>query len=213
MPTLERAFTEVVRRHEALRTVFRLVDGEPRQIVQPPYPVRIEMRRHPRPRRRARGRGDASARPSPARARGRSTWPTGRCVRVHLIRVSEADYALLVNMHHIVTDGWSMPIVMREMDELYDAYARGLPYPLPRAGGPVPGLQRLAARVPRRATRCAQQVDYWRSHLEGAPTLELPTDRPRPPVLTYRGSIYRFVWPAALTRAHPRGGGGDGRRP
>jgi amino acid adenylation domain-containing protein/non-ribosomal peptide synthase protein (TIGR01720 family) len=112
--------------------------------------------------------------------------------------VSDADYALLVNVHHIVTDGWSMPIVMREMDELYEAYRRGLPYPLKELEVQYPDYSAWQREFLTGDT-LRQQVDYWRNHLEGAPTLELPTDRPRPPVQSYRGSIYRFVWPAALT--------------
>jgi amino acid adenylation domain-containing protein/non-ribosomal peptide synthase protein (TIGR01720 family) len=197
VPTLERALSEVVRRHEALRTVFRLVDGEPRQIVQPPYAVKIE-------------RGDIrgpDGEPADEETIRRSITregarpfdlANGPLVRVHLIRVSEADFALLVNVHHIVTDGWSMPIVMREMDELYEAYARGLPYPLKELEIQYPDYSAWQREFLTGDT-LRQQVDYWRGHLEGAPTLELPTDRPRPPVLTYRGSIYRFVWPAALT--------------
>ena len=197
VPTLERAFSEIVRRHEALRTVFRLVDGEPRQIVQPPYDVRIE-------RGDIRGPGGEPAdeetlRETISREGGRPfDLAHGPLVRVHLIRVSEADCALLVNIHHIVTDGWSMPIVMREMDELYEAYARGLPYPLAELPIQYPDYSAWQREYLTGDT-LREQVDYWRNHLEGAPTLELPTDRPRPPVLTYRGSIYRFVWPASLT--------------
>ncbi|HEU0013594.1 MAG TPA: amino acid adenylation domain-containing protein [Longimicrobium sp.] len=193
---LERAFTEVVRRHEALRTVFRLVDGEPKQIIQPPYPIHAEIEdiRGPggRPtdeqtiRRRI---SDEGARPFDLAA--------GPLLRVKLFRVSDPDYALLINVHHIVTDGWSMPIIMREMEELYDAYSHGRPSPLPELEiqyADYSAWQRgwLAGDTLRR------QLEYWHNHMAGAPTLELPTDRPRPPVLSHRGSMYRFVWPGSL---------------
>ncbi len=197
VPTLERAFSEIIRRHEALRTVFRLVDGEPRQIVQPPYELKIEMGDIRGPNGEA--ADEQTIRQTITREAARPfDLAQGPLVRVHLVRVSEADYALLVNVHHIVTDGWSMPIIMREMDELYEAYARGLPYPLQELEIQYPDYSAWQREFLTGDT-LRQQVDYWHDHLLGAPTLELPTDRPRPPVLSYRGNIYRFVWPAALT--------------
>jgi len=197
VPTLERAISEVVRRHEALRTVFRAVDGEPRQIVQPPYDLRIEMDD-------IRGPDGAPADEEAIRlaiARlGIQPFDLSRgpLVRVHLVRVSQADYALLVNVHHIVTDGWSMPIVMREMEELYEAYAHGRPYPLAELPIQYPDYSAWQREYLTGETLRAQ-LDYWRGHLQGAPTLELPTDRPRPATQSYRGAMYRFVWPASLT--------------
>ncbi|HEU0299143.1 MAG TPA: amino acid adenylation domain-containing protein [Longimicrobium sp.] len=194
---MERAFTELIRRHESLRTVFRAVDGEPKQIVQPPYPVKVAVSD-------ARGPGGEPVGEEELRARIRdeSMRPfdlaEGPLLRVDVIRVSEADSVLLVNVHHIVTDGWSMPIVTREMDELYEAYARGLPYPLKPLEVQYPDYSAWQREYLTGET-LQRQVDYWRGHLRGAPTLELPTDRPRPPVLSYRGGMHRFVWPAALT--------------
>ncbi|MBW3571399.1 MAG: amino acid adenylation domain-containing protein, partial [Gemmatimonadetes bacterium] len=197
IPTLERAYTEILRRHEALRTVFRLVDGEPKQIVQPPYPFKVELldirgpQGQPAPEREVRETvSRESARPF--------DLANGPLVRVHLLRVSEADYALIVNVHHIVTDGWSMPIIMREMDEFYHAISRGLPDPLPRLEVQYPDYS-VWQREYLTGDTLRRQVEYWRDHMAGAPTLDLPTDRPRPPVLSYRGGIHRFVWPAALS--------------
>jgi amino acid adenylation domain-containing protein len=196
VPTLERAFSEILGRHESLRTVFRLVDGEPRQIVQPPQPFRVETMDIRGPNGEA-----ASEREIRAIVAEVGGLPfdlaNGPLVRVHVVRVSQADCALILNVHHIVTDGWSMPIITREMDELYHAFSRGLPDPLPR-----PELQYPDYAVWQRdfltGDTLRRQLDYWRGHMAGAPTLELPTDRPRPPTLSYRGALYRFVWPAAL---------------
>ncbi|HEU4453278.1 MAG TPA: amino acid adenylation domain-containing protein [Longimicrobium sp.] len=197
VPMLERAFSEVVRRHEALRTVFRLIDGEPKQIVQPPFPVRARVTD-------LRGPAGEPASEELIRRRvseeGASSFDLaeGPLLRVDLFRVSDADYALLVNVHHIVTDGWSMPIIFREMEELYEAYARGEPSPLPEL--PVQYADYSAwQREFLTGETLRKQVDYWRRHMEGAPTLEIPTDRPRLPVLSHRGGIHRFMWPAALT--------------
>ncbi|HEX2078686.1 MAG TPA: amino acid adenylation domain-containing protein [Longimicrobium sp.] len=195
--TMERVFTELIRRHESLRTVFRVVDGEPKQIVQPPYPMTVSVMDVRGP-----SGEPVSEEALRAKIREESMRPfdlaEGPLVRVHLIRVSEPDCVLLVNIHHIVTDGWSMPIVTREMDELYEAYARGLPYPLKPLEVQYPDYSAWQREYLTGDT-LRRQVDYWRGHLQGAPTLELPTDRPRPPVLSYRGGMYRFVWPASLT--------------
>jgi amino acid adenylation domain-containing protein/non-ribosomal peptide synthase protein (TIGR01720 family) len=196
VPTLERTWTEIVNRHESLRTVFRLVDGEPRQVVLPPHPVPIEQLD-------LRGPGGEPAPEQDVRRTisrlGAQPFDlaTGPMLRLHLIRVSNADSALLINVHHIVTDGWSMPIIMREMDELYHAYAHGLPYPLQPLEVQFPDYS-VWQREYLTGETLRRQVDYWRGHLQGVPVLELPTDRPRPPVLTYRGTMYRFVWPASL---------------
>ncbi|HYR06331.1 MAG TPA: amino acid adenylation domain-containing protein, partial [Longimicrobium sp.] len=196
-PVLERAFTEILRRHESLRTVFRLVDGEPRQIVQPPYPFKVETGDIRGP------NGEAAPeheiRDVIARLGGLPfDLANGPLVRVHLVRVSEADYALILNVHHIVTDGWSMPIITREMDEMYHAISRGLPDPRERLDIQYPDYS-VWQRDYLTGETLRKQLDYWHRHMAGAPTLELPGDRPRPPVLSYRGGMYRFVWPAALT--------------
>ena len=197
--TLEKAFTEIVRRHESLRTVFRMVDGEPRQIILDPFPITVEQDDLRGPdgedadeesvRRRI---GIEGARPFDLSA--------GPLVRVGLFRVSRADCALLVNIHHIVTDGWSMPIVTREMDELYHAFAHGRPSPLAEVEVQYADYSAWQREYLTGAT-LQKQLDFWRTHLEGAPTLDLPTDRPRPPVLSHRGGIHRFVWPASTVRA------------
>ncbi|HEX6371581.1 MAG TPA: amino acid adenylation domain-containing protein [Longimicrobium sp.] len=198
VPTLERAFTEIITRHEALRTVYRLVDGEPRQIVQPPHPVRVDVHD-------MRGPNGEPASDEAIRARiaelGARPFDiaNGPLLRVDLIRVSEADSGLLVNVHHIATDGWSMPIVTREMEQLYEAIAHGRPSPLQPLEIQYADYS-LWQRDFLTGDTLRQQVDYWRGHLQGAPVLQLPTDRPRPPVLSYRGTMYRFVWPAAVAR-------------
>ena len=197
VPTLERAYSEVVRRHEALRTVYRLIDGEPKQIVQPPFPVRARITD-------LRGPNGEPADEDLIRRRvseeGAAPFDLaeGPLLRVDLFRVSDADYAMLLNVHHIATDGWSMPIIFREMEEVYEAYVRGEPSPLaelPLQYADYSAWQREFLT----GDTLAKQVDYWRRHMEGAPTLEIPTDRPRPPVLSHRGGIHRFMWPAALT--------------
>ena len=196
VPTLERALSEVVARHEALRTVYRVVDGQPSQVVQPPYAVRITHQD-------LRGPGGEAAAEEAVRdaivAEGVRPFDltTGPMVRAHLIRVSEADFAFVVNIHHIATDGWSMPIVFREMEQLYTAFAQGKPSPLQPLDIQYADYGAWQREYLTGAT-LQKQVDYWRSHMQGAPVLDLPTDHPRPLVSTYAGGMIRFVWPSSF---------------
>ncbi|SFV14416.1 condensation domain-containing protein, partial [Pseudoduganella namucuonensis] len=122
-------------------------------------------------------------------------------IRWSLLRLSPGEHVLLLTMHHIVSDGWSMGVLLRELTALYAAFAAGRPSPL----APLPlqyadfahwQRQWLTGDVQRR------QLDYWTAQLAGAPTLlELPTDRPRPPVQRHRGATLSFTVDAATTGA------------
>ncbi|HET7461692.1 MAG TPA: FkbM family methyltransferase, partial [Longimicrobium sp.] len=183
---LERALGEIVRRHEALRTVFANVDGSPVQVIAPfggfALPVEDlsgwnEADREAAFRRRA---GEE--------ARRAFDLSAGPLFRAALLRLHAEDHVLLVTMHHIVSDGWSMGVLQRELSALYTAYREGRESPLPAlpvqyADYAVWQRGQLAGEVLER------QLAYWRERLSGAPELlELPTDRPRPPVQTYRGA-------------------------
>ena len=197
VPTLERSFAEVVRRHEALRTVFRLVDGKPMQIVQPPtdFHIPIVDLRGPG----GEAVGDDEIRRVINEASTRSfDLQNGPLLTATLFRVSEADFALHINIHHIVTDGWAMPILWRELEEIYAAFSKGKPSPLPELTIQYPDYSQWQREWLSGET-LQKQIDYWKRHLEGAPhALEIPTDRPRPAVQTHRGGIHRFVYPASL---------------
>jgi amino acid adenylation domain-containing protein/non-ribosomal peptide synthase protein (TIGR01720 family) len=197
VPTLERALAEVVRRHEGLRTVFRLTDGKPVQIVVPPHPVPVPVEE-------LRGPGGEPATEEQIRRRASDeasipfSLDTGPLVRARLFRVSEADFVLFLNVHHIVTDGWSMPLVTREMEELYEAFRQGLPSPYPELEIHYPDYA-LWQREYLQGETLEKQLGYWKRHLEGAPAmLDLPTDRPRPAVQTHRGALLRFFFPTPL---------------
>ncbi|HEU4454419.1 MAG TPA: amino acid adenylation domain-containing protein, partial [Longimicrobium sp.] len=197
VPTLERALAEIVRRHEGLRTVFHLVDGRPVQVVVDPHPVPVPVEE-------LRGPGGEPAPEELVRRRASEeasipfSLETGPLVRARLFRVSEADCVLFLNVHHIVTDGWSMPIVTREMEELYDAFANGLPSPYPELEIHYPDYA-VWQREHLQGEVLETQLGYWTRHLEGAPAmLDLPTDRPRPAVQTHRGAMARFFFPNAL---------------
>ncbi|HEY0022716.1 MAG TPA: non-ribosomal peptide synthase/polyketide synthase [Longimicrobium sp.] len=183
---LERALGEIVRRHEALRTVFGEVDGTPVQVVAPfggfSLPVEDlsglgEADRVEAVRRRA---GEEARRPFDLAA--------GPLFRAALLRLGAEEHVLLLTMHHIVSDGWSMGVLFRELSALHTAYGAGRESPLPElavqyADYAVWQREQLAGEV------LNGQLAYWKKRLAGAPELlELPTDRPRPPVQTYRGA-------------------------
>ncbi|HEX2202457.1 MAG TPA: amino acid adenylation domain-containing protein [Longimicrobium sp.] len=194
---LERALTEIVRRHEAIRTVFRLVDGKPMQIVQPPYPFKIERVDA----RGTMGEGEAwwedVRRLAAEEGKRGFDLANGPVMRCRLTRVSDAEYLLSLTLHHIVTDGWSMPLVTIELEKLYEAFRDGKPSPLPELE-----IQFADYAVWQRdyltGENLERHLSYWRDRLVGVPPLELPTDRPRPPVWSNRGAFHRFVVSPAL---------------
>jgi len=180
---LKRAFSEVVRRHESLRTTFRSVAGEPFQVISPPQPFPLPVI-------------DLSALP-PATSERQARrlleveysfdLERGPLIRAGLLAVEDRRL-LAVSLHHIITDGWSMGILVRELAVLYEAFSRGLPSPLPE----LP-LQYVDYAVWQRqwlqGPVLETQVSYWRQQLSGAPPLlDLPIDRPRPPRQTFRGA-------------------------
>ena len=173
---LQRALQRIVQRHEALRTCFELCDGEPLQRVKPQAELVVQehdLRRHPEPESEAQRLSEAHAQIG---FDLRQEVP----VRVLLLRLAPEEYLLQVVMHHIASDGWSVGVLLEELSTLYGAYLRGEEDPLPPLSiqyADYAAWQRgwLAAG------ELAQQSQFWRDNLSGAPTLlELPTDRPRP---------------------------------
>jgi amino acid adenylation domain-containing protein len=193
---LSRALDEVVRRHESLRTTFPAVAGHPVQRVHAAADghLRTEELREPDPSRR-----DAALRARcTAEAARRLDLRDGPLFSVTLVRLDAEDHALLLLVHHIVADGWSLSVLFRELAALYDAFRRGLPSPLPE-----PRLQFADWAVWQRehfdGERGEGLVEWWRRELAGAPpVLRLPTDRPRPASLVHRGASHPFRVPAAV---------------
>ena len=187
---LERALGEVVRRHEALRTVFVTVDGRPVQRILPHAPLRLSVE-------------DLSVLPPDAREQAmrervdtESLRPfdlaTGPLFRPALLRLGAEDFVLLLMMHHIVGDGWSNGVLLREMAALYEAFAAGRSSPLPE-----PDLQFADFAVWQRTAlddgEARRRLEWWCERLRGAPTLlELPGDRPRPAARGSEGGARRI---------------------
>ena len=183
---LQRALAELVRRHEPLRTVLREVDGEPFQEVTaplvPPLPC-LDLTGLPGPR-----AADESRRRSDEIAGLPFDLTRGPVLRAALVRLAARDHALLLVLHHIVADGWSMSILVRELTALYAAFADGRPSPLPEL--PIQYADFASWQRSRlRGEALESRLGFWREKLAGAPnTLRLPTDRPRPAIQSYRGA-------------------------
>ncbi|MFL6284241.1 MAG: amino acid adenylation domain-containing protein [Pyrinomonadaceae bacterium] len=186
---LEKSLNKVVRRHEVLRTSFVEVEGEPVQVVAPEARVELPLldlstlapdEREDEARRLV---GEEAARPFDL-ARG--------VLRALLLRLSAEEHVLLVTMHHVAGDGWSMGVFVRELTALYEAYSAGEESPLqelPIQYADYATWQRewLRAEVLRR------QLSYWREQLSGAPAvLEVAPDHPRPHLKSHRGASHAF---------------------
>ncbi|HVH12053.1 MAG TPA: condensation domain-containing protein, partial [Longimicrobium sp.] len=182
---LERALAEVVRRHEALRTVVREVDGTAAQLVAPftefALPREDLSALAPAERETAlRLCVDAVA----GHVFDLSVGPLLRCA---LVRLGDGDHALLLCVHHIVFDGWSLRLLLDETWALYEAFAGGQPSSLPEPAVQY-GDWAVFQRSQGQRDAEAKQLAYWRERLAGAPELlELPADHPRPPLPSFRG--------------------------
>jgi amino acid adenylation domain-containing protein len=187
------ALAEVIHRHEALRTTFVVPVGEsgPRQVVAPPaerpLPV-IDLAGLPEPARRA-----EAGRLAAAEARRPYDLERGPLLRAALLRLGWDDHRLLLGMHHIVSDAWSMGVLLEEVSALYRAFAAERPSPLP----PLPVQYPDFAVWQRRWLQgevLEEQLAWWRRRLAGAPeVLELPADRARPAVPSLAGGVERLA--------------------
>ncbi|TCO56103.1 condensation domain-containing protein [Actinocrispum wychmicini] len=183
---LQHAVDAVIARHEALRTGVALVDGEPQQVVAPSALVALPMI-------------DCSTLDRDARLRVAVRAEAGRpfvlheppLVRMVLLRMSADEHVLVVTIHHTVCDGWSIELFFRDLARAYTAGLDGEP-PIQYADYVVWQEEHLADGGMDRL------LEYWRPQLAGVPSLDLPTDRPRPPVRTVRGAVRTESVPADL---------------
>ena len=194
---LAASLSEVVRRHAALRTTFHEVGGEPVQVIEAAAPLEIPVED-------LRGFSDPEAEAaSVIRAEVDTAFDLvrGPLVRARLLRLGEESWLLILAMHHIVTDGWSVGVLVRESAALYDAFTQGQPSPLPEL--PIQYLDfAVWQREWLRGEVLDAQLRWWREELSGTPALlELPTDRPRPATQSYRGAAEAVELPAGLVEA------------
>jgi pristinamycin I synthase 3 and 4 len=204
---LERAFSQLVARHEALRTTFRAEHGQPRQVIALAERHGFELRRQELPRPVAADLERALQHLAAEEAGQPFDLERGPLLRARLVRIADEDHALLVTLHHIVSDGWSMGILWGELGALYAAETAGTPRPalpaLPLQYADYAAWQRRWMS----GEALHEQAAYWQRTLEGAPTLlELPADRPRPARQDHAGGFVPLALDAALTaRLHALG--------
>jgi hypothetical protein len=191
LPALEQSVSEIRRRHEVLRTTFPAREGEPVQVIAP-----AEMTGLPSV--------DLSGLPAPEReARARTLIDAESCrpfsltdesgLRVRVLRLDEHAHIILFTMHHIVSDSWSVSVLVREMAALYEAFSNGRPSPL--AELPIQYADfAVWQRQWLQGDELEKQQSYWKRQLAGAPPfLKLPTDRPRPARQTFRGALHSLA--------------------
>jgi amino acid adenylation domain-containing protein len=198
-PALERTLTEIVRRHETLRTNFSLAGDEPVQIIREAEPARFET-------------ADFGALPvaereaaveSFIRARAQKPFDLSQdsLLRASLLRLADEDHILLLTMHHIVSDGWSTGVLIKEMATLYGTFSAGEESPLEELAIQYADFAKWQ-RGWLQGPRLEEQLAYWRGQLADAPaTLQMPTDRPRPPVQTFESAAETFLLPESLSAA------------
>ncbi|MFE9173487.1 non-ribosomal peptide synthase/polyketide synthase [Streptomyces kebangsaanensis] len=194
-PALRRALDGLAARHDSLRTTFATVDGRGVQLIAPEavLPLRTcDVEHLPADR-----RDDAVERLLTEELRRPHDLTTGPLTRALLVRRAPEDHVLLLAQHHIVTDGWSVGVLTRDLVALYRAEARGEPDGLPRPGVQYPDFA-LWERERRTGDADADDLGYWKRHLAGLQQLELPTDRPRPAVRTTAGAAHRHHLPKHL---------------
>ncbi|HYO72515.1 MAG TPA: amino acid adenylation domain-containing protein, partial [Archangium sp.] len=196
---LQRAFAELVRRHHALRTTFGTEAGQPVQHIAPTASLSlplVDLSALP-----ASERQDEAHRLASQAALRPFDLAHGPLFHASVFKLEEQRHILVLAMHHIVSDGWSMGILVREVAALYQAFASGQPSPLPEL--PVQYADyAIWQRQWLQGAALEQQLSFWRQQLSGAPAaLELPTDKPRPPVQSHRGAHLGVHLPQALSEA------------
>ncbi|HSN85376.1 MAG TPA: condensation domain-containing protein, partial [Thermoanaerobaculia bacterium] len=205
VPALEESLREVVRRHEALRTTFGLQNGEPVQLVS--SEVRLDL-----PVLDLRGSGAAgeAARLAAEEARRPFDLSRGPLLRTLLLRLAEHEHSLVLTLHHTVSDGWSLGVLVHEVAALYEAFSLGRPSPLPEL--PIQYADFTLWQRDQLAEGEALEplLAWWREHLQGAPrTLDLPTDHPRGTHPVLNGASREVRLPAALSEDVRRLARGD----
>ena len=193
LSALASAVKALVTRHDALRTVFVSLDGEPRQEVLAAMPIDlpvIDLRQLP-----DHDRQDAAFRVAVEETKKPFNLTSGPLLRTTLIQLASEEHILVLSMHHIITDGWSMSIFFRELAAFYEAFVNDR----------APDLPELTVRYCDfvvwqneyiSGELLNQQIEYWHKKLQGAEaTLELPTDRPHTAIQTENGASERFLLP------------------
>ena len=195
--TLEKSLKAIAQRHEVLRTNFKTVDGSPVQVISPNLELNlplVDLQHLP-----TEEQWTEVQRLVREAAEQYFDLAVDRLLRVTLLKLAKQDHVLLLTMHHIISDGWSMGVLIEELAQLYQAYEQEQPSPLPSL--PIQYADfALWQRQWFTQELLGEQINYWKQQLAGAPPLlELPTDRPRPKILSNQGSHFDFELDRELT--------------
>ncbi|MBI4524352.1 MAG: hypothetical protein HY695_11140 [Deltaproteobacteria bacterium] len=194
---LKQSLNEIVARHEVLRTTFACIDGSPVQVIVESGSIElplIDLSDWPDA-----GREEEVRRLLKEEAQRPFNLASDLMLRSQLLRLAEEENVLLLMMHHIASDGWSMGVLFRELSILYEAFSNGKPSPLQElpiqyADFAVWQRQWLQGEV------LEAELSYWKKRLDGVPTLQSPFDRPRPPVQSFRGARQSLMLSKTLTK-------------
>src|ERR687885_401863 len=197
LAALEQTFNEIVRRHEVLRTTFRMLEGQLVQVIAPtltiPLPV-VDLRNLPATKQ------DGEIRRIASEERSHSfDLSSELLLRVMLLQLDSSEHILLLNLHHIICDGWSIGVLLRELGTLYTAFANNQPSPLPE----LPIQYADFAHWQRDWLQdevLETHLAYWKQQLDNIPLLNLPTDRSRPASPTYQGATQFLELPKSLSK-------------
>jgi non-ribosomal peptide synthetase component F/thioesterase domain-containing protein len=195
---VRRAFNEIIRRHEALRTTFSVDDGQPVQVIRPTSGIEVPVTdlRH-----LAKAERDAEMdRLSFQEARRGFDLSVGPLLRVSLLRVEENEHVLLVTPHHTVADYWSIGLISNELGALYEAYSQGSDPALPDLRVQY-GDYSIWQREQAQGQVVQSELAYWKNQLRDLPLLDFPTDNPRGDLPTYEATITSILLPVGLTDA------------
>ncbi|WP_151757945.1 condensation domain-containing protein [Dictyobacter vulcani] len=194
---LKQSIQEIANRHELLRTHFHVFNGEVTHSIEPAWqaPVNEQDLQH-----LAAAEKEAEAlRLVTLEAQQPFNLLTGPLLRVTLLKLSSEEHILVLVLHHIIADGWSLGVFTHELTQLYAAFVENKPAPLPEL--PVQYLDYvLWQREQLQGEHLDSLLAYWHEQLKGSPgSIDLPTDHPRPPVQTFNGDAEKFAFSAELT--------------
>ncbi len=195
---LEQSFAKILSRHEILRATFATVNNQPVQIISPEINLNLtveDLSYLPEPDRQV-----EAERRVVAESRRPFDLSTGPLFRVNLFKLSEQEHVLQVTVHHIVSDGWSLEVMLGELSDWYKSFTAGGDSPRPLAMNYLDYVQWQKHKVEGEILR--QQLPYWRQQLKGAlPVMDLPVKGTRPTRQTFNGTNQKFRIGPALTRA------------
>jgi amino acid adenylation domain-containing protein len=195
---LERTLNEIVQRHETLRTAFTTTDGQPVQVIAPE--MKLSLKVSDLRGRAPEEREDAARREAVEESKRPFDLSRGPLLRAVLLRLDDEEHIAVLTMHHIVSDGWSMGVLIHEVSTCYEAFSTGKAPRLPEL--PIQYADfAVWQREQLRGEALEEHLSYWRRKLADLPMLALPTDHPRPAIQSVRGAYHQAPLPSSTASA------------